>query len=70
MAVVPENQGKTQLKMQRLTVNYTYMLRVLLVYYKHFEFKNYILREFPGSPVVKTWCFHCCGPGLDPWWVN
>lgn len=54
MAVVPENQGKTQLKMQRLTVNYTYVLTVLLVYYKHFEFKNYILREFPGSPVVKT----------------
>ena len=20
-----------------------------------------ILGEFPGSPVVKTWCFHCSG---------
>ena len=19
--------------------------------------------EFPGGPVVKTWCFHCHGPG-------
>ena len=23
-------------------------------------------REVPGSPVVRTPCFHCCGPGLDP----
>ena len=68
MAVVLENQGKTQLKMQRLPVNYTYVLIMLLV--KYFEFKKYIFREFPCSPVVKTWCFHCCGPRFDPWWVN
>ena len=68
MAVVLENQGKTQLKMQKLPVNYTYVLTMLLV--KYFEFKKYIFREFPGSPVVKTWCFHCCGPRFDPWWVN
>lgn len=68
MAAVLENQGKTQLKMQRLPVNYTYVLTMLLV--KYFEFIKYIFREFPGSPVVKTWCFHCCGPGFDPWWVN
>ena len=24
------------------------------------------LREFPGGPVVKTWCFHCHGPGSIP----
>ena len=23
-------------------------------------------REFPGSPVVRTWCFHCQGPGSIP----
>lgn len=23
-------------------------------------------REFPGSLVVKIWCFHCCGLGLIP----
>ena len=23
-------------------------------------------REFPGSPVVRTQCFHCQGPGLIP----
>ena len=23
-------------------------------------------REFPGSPAVRTWCFHCCGPGPVP----
>ena len=25
-------------------------------------------REFPGGPVVRTWCFHCRGPGLIPRW--
>ena len=23
-------------------------------------------REFPGGPVVKTWCFHCQGLGSIP----
>ena len=23
-------------------------------------------REFPGGPVVRTWCFHCCGLGSMP----
>ena len=27
-------------------------------------------REFPGSPVVRTPCFHCRGPGFDPWSGN
>ena len=22
--------------------------------------------DFPGGPVVRTWCFHCQGPGLIP----
>ena len=22
--------------------------------------------EFPGCPVVRTWCFHCRGPGSIP----
>ena len=25
-----------------------------------------VLREFPGGPVVRTWCFHCQDPGLIP----
>ena len=25
-------------------------------------------REFPGSPVVRSWCFHCRGPGSIPGW--
>ena len=25
------------------------------------------LREFPGSAVVRTLCFHCCGPRFNPW---
>jgi len=28
------------------------------------------LREFPGSPVVGTFCFHGQGPWCDPWWKN
>ena len=27
-------------------------------------------REFPGSPVVTTWPFHCSALGFDPWWGN
>ena len=23
--------------------------------------------EFPGGPVVRSWCFHCQGPGFSPW---
>ena len=23
-------------------------------------------RELPGSPMVRTQCFHCCGPGSIP----
>ena len=28
--------------------------------------KNQSPGEFPGDPVVRTWCFHCCGPGSIP----
>ena len=28
------------------------------------------IRDFPGGPVVRTRCFHCRGPGLDPWSVR
>ena len=28
--------------------------------------KNF--REFPGGPVVRTWCFHCQGLGSIPGW--
>ena len=30
------------------------------------DFKNNILREFPGGPVVRTRHFHCSGPGSIP----
>ena len=29
-----------------------------------------LLREFPGSPVVRTQCFHGRGPGFNPWLGN
>lgn len=25
---------------------------------------------FPGGPGVSTWCFHCQGPGFNPWLGN
>ena len=28
------------------------------------------MRDFPGSPVVKTQCFQCRGRGFDPCWRN
>ena len=30
------------------------------------EVKNRNCREFPSGPGVRTWCFHCWGPGLIP----
>ena len=27
-------------------------------------------QEFVGDPVVRTLCFHCWGPGFDPWSGN
>ena len=29
-------------------------------------FKHRVPREFPGHPLVRTWCFHCWGPGSIP----
>ena len=31
-------------------------------------FRNKVIEAegFPGGPVVKTPCFHCCGPGSIP----
>ena len=31
--------------------------------------KNY-KEEFPGDPVFRTPCFHCQGPGFNPWLGN
>ena len=32
------------------------------------RFRNHChFRDFPGSPVVRTLCFPCRGPGFDPW---
>ena len=32
--------------------------------------KEKVSREFPGGPVVRTLCFHCCGPGFNLWLGN
>ena len=34
------------------------------------SFKGTISRDFPGSPVVRTWRFHCHGPWFSPWSGN
>ena len=30
--------------------------------------QNPMEQEFPGGPGVRTWHFHCCGPGSTPCW--
>ena len=30
--------------------------------------KNIFCREFPGSPVIRTWHFYCCCPDSIPGW--
>ena len=49
---------------------------ILLLKAKHFlftkvmfylKYSNYFIKEFPGSPLVKTWCFCCCGPRFNSW---
>ena len=32
--------------------------------------KKLLLWELPGGPVVRTLCFHCQGPGFNPWSGN
>ena len=48
---------------------------LLNIYPKEMKFKNKTNKkiqpqEFPGSLVVKTQCFHRCGPEFDPWSGN
>ena len=33
---------------------------------KRCHIKTNHIRELPGGPVVRTWCFHCWGPGSIP----
>ena len=40
-------------------------LKHTLLCYKD-GFLNWVLRELPGGPAVRTWCFHCHGPGSIP----
>ena len=29
--------------------------------------KTWVVLEFPGGPVVSTWCYHCWGSGFSSW---
>lgn len=35
-----------------------------------FSHQGTIIREFTGSPVVRTWCLHCWGYEFNPWLGN
>ena len=39
---------------------------MLTLFIDFMQIKKWSCREFPGCPVVRTWCFHCCGPGSIP----
>jgi len=34
---------------------------------KHVSSKDYVLRDVPGGPGLKTLCFQCRVCGFDPW---
>ena len=43
---------------------------VSVKYGSDFQVRMLSWGDFPGSPVVKTPCFHCRGHGFDPWSGN
>ena len=48
-----------------------YHLKIIILFcYPNFKFhfKIMLLGEFLGGPVVRTWHFHCWGPGSVPAW--
>ena len=48
-------------KMVKKTVTYS---EDYFIVTKHDGNKK-LLREFHDGPVVRTWCFHCWGPGIN-----
>ena len=55
------------------TLKYLCFLNLFLTLSTHFQsnITNLIKKtnaKFPGSPVVRTQCFHCWGPGSIPGW--
>ena len=60
-------RDKTKHVKARYWTVWTVRLRSLDLTLGHTEVLNASLQEFPGSPVVKTLCFHCKGCGVDPW---
>lgn len=49
-----------------LFIYYYYFSTNLLNFFHSFYLES-PFREFPSGLAVKIWCFHCHGPGLDPW---
>ena len=50
---------------------YTYTMTAIL----NFKiYRNFLAKkgsgDFSGDPVVRTWCFHCREPSVDPWLGN
>ena len=44
--------------------------QVALIFFVMIPLLNQVVRELPGSPVVRTPCSHCQGPGFSPWSGN
>ena len=40
--------------------------KISFLFKKKLLFYLKLFQEFRGSPVVRTWCFHCQGPGSVP----
>ena len=58
-----EHRGKRQ---ERLTTLFSELQFLMGCLSSHLEYLYF--RDFPGSPVVKTWHYQCRGRRLDPWY--
>ena len=54
-----EDLGQPKIKGTGLSTKF-YLLKIF----------GFFFLDFPGGPVVRTQCFHCLGPRLDPWLGN
>ena len=65
------DQRITSFKNMALKHCWYYHIKMIIIFsYPNikFHFKITLLGEFPGGPVVRTWHFHCWGPGSIPGW--
>ena len=46
--------------------NHYHKFGLYLLVYESIIKKKKNCGKFPGGPMIRTWCFHCCGPGSIP----